>query len=431
MKDHLIQPDYSFNFKKNEFCVEGIPLNKLADRYGSPLYVYSGAAIRESYARLKSALRGIPVQICYAVKANSNLAILELFKKLGAGCDLVSYGEWHRAELAGMPRNLRVLSGVAKTAEEFDRLLQLPNAGVGSIHVESVMEFELIHLLAHYRKKKVTVAFRYNPDVDAKTHDKISTGRKKDKFGLIREEILDLCVNFSHDEFVHIAGISIHIGSQITQTKPYEQAFKILSKLCDEAEMHLGRELDYVDLGGGIGIAYKLGDKSISLKEYAALVRKYFYSSERKMKKILLEPGRSLIANAGALVSEVVYSKVRGNHRTLILDAGMNDLMRPALYGAFHEIVSLKKEADIKAKKWDVVGGICETTDYFARERPLEVEGMPGERIAILSAGAYGFSMSSTYNSRPQLAEVLVDQGKVKLIRKRQTLKDLVSLERD
>lgn len=430
MKDRLIPPDYAFSYKKNEFCVEGIPLSKLVDRYGSPLYVYSGAAIRESYSRLKNALRGLPVQICYAVKANSNISILELFKKLGAGCDLVSYGEWYRAELAGMPRGLRVLSGVAKTAEEFDRLLQLPNAGVGSIHIESVMEFELIQLLAHYRKKKVTVAFRYNPNVDAKTHDKISTGRKKDKFGLTREEILDLCVNFSHDEYVHISGISIHIGSQITKTQPYEQAFGILQKLCDEVEEHLGRDLDYVDLGGGIGVSYAMNDKTISLKEYASLVKKYFHSNDRKMKKILLEPGRSLIANAGVLVSEVVYSKVRGSHRTLILDAGMNDLVRPALYEAYHEIVSLRKEDDLAAKKWDVVGGICETTDYFARDRSLPLEGLPGERIAILSAGAYGFSMSSTYNSRPQLAEVLVDQGKVKLIRKRQTLEDLVFHEK-
>jgi diaminopimelate decarboxylase len=429
MKDRLIDPDYAFQYKKNEFCVEGIPLSQLADRYGSPLYVYSGSAIRESYLRLKSSLRGLPVQICFAVKANSNLSILKLFKKLGAGCDLVSYGEWYRAELAGMPRGLRVLSGVAKTAEEFDRLMQLPNAGVGSIHVESVMEFELIQLLAHYRKKKVTVAFRYNPNVDAKTHDKISTGRRKDKFGLTREEILDLCVNFSHDEYVHIAGLSIHIGSQITKTAPYEKAFKVLSDLCDEVEEYLGRELDYVDLGGGIGVSYQERDITISLKSYAALVKKYFYSSNRKMKKILLEPGRSLIANAGALVSEVVYSKERGSHKTLILDAGMNDLMRPALYESYHEIVSLNQSIDVKMKKWDVVGGICETTDYFARSRPLQVEGLPGERVAILSAGAYGFSMSSTYNTRPQLAEVLVDQGKVKLIRQRQTLEDLISFE--
>ena len=430
MKDQLIQPDYAFRYVKNEFCVEGIPLNDLADRYGSPLYVYSGAAIRESYSRLTKALRGLPVQVCYAVKANSNLKILELMKKLGAGCDLVSYGEWYRAELAGMPRNLRVLSGVAKTAEEFDQLLQLPNAGVGSIHIESVMEFELIQLLAHYRKKKVTVAFRYNPNVDAKTHDKISTGRKKDKFGITREEILDLCVNFAQDEYVHIAGISIHIGSQITDTLPYSKAFAVLRELCDEVEEYLGRDLDYVDLGGGIGVCYRANESTISLKEYAALIKKHFYSSRRKMKKILIEPGRSLIANAGALVSEVVYSKERKNHHTLILDAGMNDLMRPALYEAYHEIVSLHHDAKIKKKKWDVVGGICETTDYFARLRPLAVEGLPGERIAILSAGAYGFSMSSNYNSRPQLAEVLVDQGRVKLIRKRQTLQDLVAFEK-
>ncbi len=454
MKDRLIEPDFAFQYRKNEFSVEGIPLSDLVDRYGSPLYVYSGKAIRESYTRLKKSLKGLPVQICYAVKANSNLSILKFLRDLGAGCDLVSHGEWKRAELAGIPRDLRVLSGVAKTAAELDELLQLPNAGVGSIHVESVMEFELIQLLANYRKSPVTVAFRYNPDVDAKTHDKISTGRRKDKFGLTREEILDLCVNYGQDEFVRIAGISIHIGSQITSLKPYEQAFKILSRLCDEVEDHLGRALDYIDLGGGIGVPYRPGEESLSLNEFGALVRKYFYSESaaragngrgrgrdaasgggahrsggRKMKKILLEPGRSLMANAGVLVSDVVYSKVRGNHRTLILDAGMNDLMRPALYDAYHGIVAVHQSREIKMAKWDVVGGICETSDYFARERPLAVEGLPGERVAILSAGAYGFSMSNSYNTRPQVAEVLVDQGKVKLIRKRQTFQDLVGLE--
>ena len=432
MKDCLIQPDFAFQYRKNEFSVEGIPLADLVDRFGSPLYVYSGKAIRESYSRLKKSLKGLPVQICYAVKANSNLSILKLLRDLGAGCDLVSHGEWKRAELAGMPRELRVLSGVAKTASELDELLQLPNAGVGSIHVESVMEFELIQLLANYRQTPVTVAFRYNPDVDAKTHDKISTGRRKDKFGLTREEILDLCVSYGQDDFVHIAGISIHIGSQITSLKPYDQAFKILSRLCDEVEEHLERPLDYVDLGGGIGVPYRPGEESLSLNEFGALVRKYFYSDAkdgRKMKKILLEPGRSLMANAGVLVSDVVYSKVRGNHRTLILDAGMNDLMRPALYDAYHGIVAVHQSREIKMAKWDVVGGICETSDYFARERPLQVEGLPGERVAILSAGAYGFSMSNSYNTRPQVAEVLVDQGKVKLIRKRQTFQDLIGLE--
>jgi diaminopimelate decarboxylase len=431
-KDRLIQPDFAFQYRKNEFTVEGIPLSGLVDRYGSPLYVYSGKAIRESYSRLKKSLKGLPVQICYAVKANSNISILKFLRELGAGCDLVSHGEWKRAELAGIPRDLRVLSGVAKTAAELDELLQLPNAGVGSIHVESVMEFELIQLLANYRKRPVTVAFRYNPDVDAKTHEKISTGRRKDKFGLTREEILDLCVNYGQDDFVHIAGISIHIGSQITSLKPYEQAFKILSRLCDEVEDHLGRALDYVDLGGGIGVPYRPGEESLSLDEFAALVKKYFHSTAkngRKMKKILLEPGRSLMANAGVLVSDVVYSKIRGNHRTLILDAGMNDLMRPALYDAYHGIVAVHQSNEIKMAKWDVVGGICETSDYFARERPLQVEGLPGERVAILSAGAYGFSMSNSYNTRPQVAEVLVDQGKVKLIRKRQSFQDLIALE--
>jgi diaminopimelate decarboxylase len=420
----LIEPQYSFPYVKNELTVEGVRVSELVQKYGSPLYVYSGAAIRESYRRLSQSLHGLPLQICYAVKANSNIHLLKLLSSLGAGCDLVSYGEWCRAELAKVPRNRRVLSGVAKTAIEFDQLLEHDNAGVSSIHVESAMEFELILLMATLKQKKVTVAFRYNPDVDAQTLDKISTGRKTDKFGLTREEILSLCVAHADDEHVRIAGLSIHIGSQIVKTAPYEKAFRILKKLAEEVELHLGRVLDYVDLGGGIGVQYQ-AEKTISLVEYAALVKKYF----SKYKKILIEPGRSLVANAGILVTEVVYSKVRPDNRTLILDSGMNDLVRPALYGAYHQIVPVQPHSDLIERKWDVVGGICETTDYFARGRKLAVEGLPGEQVAFLSAGAYGFSMSSTYNSRPRVAEVLVDQGKVKLIRKRETIADLVQPE--
>jgi diaminopimelate decarboxylase len=272
-------------------------------------------------------------------------------------------------------------------------------------------------------RRPVSVAFRSNPDVDAGTLDKISTGRKHDKFGLTREEILDLAVTYGDDDFVRIAGLSIHIGSQITSIRPFDRAFKRLADLKFEVEEHLGRELDYVDLGGGIGVRYHQ-EKVIDLDEYAELVRKHF----KGVPRILIEPGRSLIANAGALVSQVVYSKERGKDRTLILDAGMNDLVRPALYEAYHEILPLEQNGTPPVS-WDVVGGICESTDYFAKSRKLALEGLPGEVLAILSAGAYGFSMSSTYNSRPRVAEVLVDRGQVKLIRKRETYNDLIRHE--
>ena len=416
-------PFGAFYYENGELTVDGIALSKLTQKYGSPLYVYSGKAIRDSYARLNQAVQKLPVQICYAVKANSNIHILQLLSKLGAGCDLVSYGEWHRAELAKVPRQKRVLSGVAKTAVELEKLFALEGGGVGSIHVESAMEFEMIILMANAMHRSVKVAFRYNPDVDAKTLDKISTGRKQDKFGLTREEILDLVTQYGDDGFVTISGLSIHIGSQITSLVPFEAAFKKLKSLVAEVESHLPYPLEYVDLGGGIGVKYR-DEKLIDLNAYAALIKKYF----KDMPKILLEPGRSLIANAGVLVSEVVYSKVRGKNQTLILDSGMNDLVRPALYEAHHEIAPLLQNKE-KPSAWDVVGGICESTDYFARNRKLSIEGLPGEGIAILSAGAYGFSMSSTYNSRPRVAEVLVDQGKVKLIRKRESLDDLVKHE--
>jgi len=420
----LPSPEDSFYYKKNKLTLDGIPVENLVEKFGSPLYVYSGTSIRSSYRAITHALKGLPLQVCYAVKANSNLHILKLLSSLGAGCDLVSYGEWMRSELAGVPRSKRVLSGVAKTAKELETLFKLENAGVFSIHVESAMEFELIILMANALRREVRVALRYNPDVDARTLDKISTGRKKDKFGLTREEILDLSITYGEDEFVRIEGLSIHIGSQITTLKPFDHAFEKLSELKTELEAHLGRELTYVDLGGGIGVCYR-NESLISLHDYATLIKRHF----KKVPKILIEPGRSLLANAGALVSEVVYSKERLKNRTLILDAGMNDLVRPALYDAYHEIVPLN-QGELKPIQWDVVGGICESTDYFAKNRKLAVEGLPGERLAILSSGAYGFSMSSTYNSRPRVAEVLVDQGKVKLIRRRETLNDLVRHEK-
>ena len=423
MKHQLIGPEFSFQYQKNELCVEGIQVSEIVKKYGSPLYIYSGSAIRESYQRLNSALKGLPVQICYAVKANSNIHILNLLGQLGAGCDLVSYGEWYRAELAKIPRQKRVLSGVAKTNAELELLFKLQNAGVGSIHVESMMEFELLIKLANKNQKPVKVALRYNPDVDAKTLDKISTGRKKDKFGLNISEILFLAKKYKQDSFLKIDGISIHIGSQITQLGPYEKAFKGLKDLCAKVEAILERPLAYVDLGGGLGVQY-LNEKTIDLNQYAKLVKKYFSNYP----KILIEPGRSLIANAGILVSEVVFNKTRKENRTLILDAGMNDLVRPALYEAYHHILPLKK-TKLKVQAWDVVGGICESTDYFAKNRKLAIHGEPGEQLAFLSAGAYGFSMSSTYNTRPRVAEVLVDQGKVRLIRKRENLRDLIKAE--
>lgn len=423
-KLHLQRHQDSFFYKNGELTVDGIPLSKIAAKVGSPFYVYSGKSIRNSYRALTTALKGVPLQVCYAVKANSNIEILKLLKSLGAGCDLVSNGEWHRAELAGIPREKRVLSGVAKTAHDLEELFRLPNGGVFSIHVESAMEFELIVLMANSMQRAVKVAFRYNPDVDAKTLDQISTGRRQDKFGLTREEILDLVCTYGDDDYVEIAGLSIHIGSQITSLKPYNRAFQKLNVLKAEVEDHLGRELSYLDLGGGVGVRY-LDESPIDLAAYGKLVRKHF----PKIKKILIEPGRSLMANSGALISEVVFSKVRAKHRTLILDAGMNDLMRPALYSAYHEIVPVKEPKE-KPVKWDVVGGICETTDYFARDRKLAVEGLPGERVALLSSGAYGFSMSNNYNTRPRVPEILVDRGKVMVIREREKLSDLMKGER-
>jgi diaminopimelate decarboxylase len=372
---------------------------------------------------MQQGLSGLPVQICYAIKANSNLEVLRQMAKLGSGCDLVSYGEWVRAEKAKIPRPLRVLSGVAKTQEELTELLKLKSAGVGAIHVESTMELELIARLAQKYRQPVMIGLRFNPDVDAQTIDKISTGRQQDKFGLNRDEILSMARRFGRNAWVKIDGLSIHIGSQVTQIGPYQKAFTVLNQLCLDVESILGRQLGYVDLGGGFGVQYT-DEVPLAFSAYADTVRRFF----SRYQKILIEPGRSLVANAGFLLTTSVFTKVRSHHRTLILDAGMNDLMRPALYDAKHDFIPVVQSKSTK-QKWDVVGGICETTDYFARQQPLAVTKNSGEHFAFLSCGAYGFSMSSSYNSRPRVAEVWVEGAKSRVIRRRETISDLLKHE--
>ena len=425
----MIKPAHHLSYRKTgdggavSLYLEDVAIDSALAQFGSPLYLYSSQSVTDSYRRLKSALGALPVQICFAVKANSNLHLLRHVSSLGAGCDLVSFGEWVRAKEARIPASLRVLSGLVKTKAELTRILSEPDGGVGSIHVESLMELDLISAVATQLQKKVTIAFRYNPDVDAKTLDRISTGRKKDKFGMNLEEIKEGTIRLQSQPWLNLQGISIHIGSQITVLSPYEKAFRQLKKCVAMVEKIQNQKLSYVDLGGGFGVQYQ-DETPLSMRAYAALVRQYF----RDVPRILIEPGRSLVANCGFLASTVVFSKKRPGHQTLILDSAMNDLMRPALYDAHHQIWPVTKggKRAVRKSRWDIVGGVCETTDYFSRDRPLAVRGEPGEKVLILSAGAYGFSMSGTYNTRPRLAEVWVEGDRVKLIRKRETIDDLI-----
>lgn len=425
----MIHPEFSLSYRKQKLYIEKVSVHELVKKHGTPLYVYSKKAITHSYLEFKKATQSLPVHIHYAVKANSNLSLLKIFKNLGAGCDLVSLGEWYRAQEAGFKPSSLILSGVAKSEEELRTLFQQKGRAVDSIHIESLDEFYKIVELAQAYQKETRIAFRFNPSVDAHTHRYISTGRKHDKFGLHEREILSAVyfLKTQPQKFVRLVGLSIHIGSQILTLQPFEKAFIKLMKLVDQVEAQLQKKLEYVDLGGGIGVQYHQ-ERPISLNQYVRLIQKTI-GTERK---IYLELGRSLIANAGILLTQTIASKVRGQQRILILDAAMNDLMRPALYGAYHKIIPAylsTAQEQWSQKKWDIVGGVCESTDYFARARPLAVSGSAQETLAILSAGAYGFSMSSTYNSRPRPAEVLVDGARAALIRKRETYDDLIRQE--
>jgi diaminopimelate decarboxylase len=417
-----------FEFKKGSLTTEGVSLSKIADTTGTPVYVYSANAFLNPLRELQKGLKGIDHLICFAVKSNSNIALLRMLSEAGAGMDLVSGGELFRALKAGVPSNRIVFSGVGKTPGE---MLIALEEGIYSFNVESTAELEALSSVAMEIGTEARVALRFNPDVDAKTHPYISTGLKKNKFGLQRSEILTIIKNENQYPGIKIEGISIHIGSQILSLQPLKDAFTRLRSLMDELETKFKKRLGFVDLGGGVGITYK-NEKSPSLNDYTQLIQKYFgpRSSLSYPIRILVEPGRILAGNAGVLLTEVLYRKKRGTKDFLVVDAGMNDLMRPSLYGSYHEIVPVQKgKVHGQSMKYDVVGPVCESSDCFASDRKLSRDLKSGDLLAILSAGAYGASMSSNYNTRPRPPEVLVRNGKFRLIRERESYEDLISRE--
>jgi diaminopimelate decarboxylase len=399
--------------------VEGVALDTLAERFGTPLYVYSRQALESAYQAYADAFAETPHLICYAVKANSSLAILSLFARLGAGFDIVSGGELARVLAAGGDANRIVFSGVGKTADEMRAAL---NAGILCFNVESASELHRLNRVAGELGKVAPVSFRVNPDVDPKTHPYISTGLKENKFGVPIADAPALYRLAAGLPNLKITGIDCHIGSQLTDLSPLADAADRVLTLVDALAAE-GIALHHIDLGGGVGIRYR-DETPPDLAAYGRVLAARFAG---RREKLLLEPGRSLVGNAGLLLARVEYLKPGEDKNFAIVDAAMNDLMRPALYEAYHAIVAVN-DRPAPAKRYDIVGPICETGDFLGFARDLAIE--EGDLLALLSAGAYGMSMASNYNSRPRAAEILVDKNEIHLIRQRETLDSMMAGER-
>ena len=398
---------------------ESVSLEAIAREFGTPCYVYSRAALENSFREFALACSGHDVLICYAMKANSNLAILDLFARLGAGFDIVSGGELARVIAAGGDPGKVVFSGVGKSEAEIRIAL---NAGILCFNVESEGELERLSQIAVAAKKVAPISLRVNPDVDAKTHPYLSTGLKQTKFGIAHEDAPALYRRAASLPGIRVVGIDCHIGSQLTEIAPFLAALDRVLNLVDRLQRS-GIHLEHIDLGGGVGIRYR-NEEPPSLANYAKAL---FKRLGRRKVRVLFEPGRVLVGNAGLVLTRIEYVKQNESRNFAIVDAAMNDLMRPALYSAWHGIEAVRQRPG-KARKYDIVGPICETGDFLGKNRMLAVES--GDLLAIHSAGAYGMSMSSNYNSRPRAPEVLVDGDQVHLIREREQIADLFSGER-
>jgi diaminopimelate decarboxylase len=399
-----------------------VALPDLAERFGTPLYVYSAAAIRERLQTFDQAFRNIPHTICYSVKANSNLGILRLLARLGCGFDVVSAGELERVlRVDQRAATKTVFSGVGKTSGEIHAALK---AKILLFNVESESELWTLAECAARSKHRATVALRVNPDVPADTHPYISTGLREHKFGIPIREARKLYAQASGSKHLRVAGVSVHIGSQIIDVGPFGAAMERLADLVDQLRTD-GHEIEYIDAGGGLGIDYE-DQLSQDFSEYVSAYATALLRPIGNLKAhLLLEPGRSIVGPAGILLTRVLYRKANGRKNFLVVDAAMNDMLRPSLYNAYHRIVPIREPSDRSREALDVVGPICESGDFFARNRQLPA-AKEGEWLAILDAGAYGMALASNYNSRLRPAEVLVDGKSVKLIRRRERIDDLL-----
>ena len=408
-----------FPLNNGEVHAEHVPLAKIAEQFSTPCYVYSRQALETSFRQFSAGLSKTDHLVCFAVKANPSLAILNLFARLGAGFDIVSGGELARVLAAGGDPAKVVFSGVGKTATEMRAALE---AGIFCFNVESAEELERLNEVAAEMSRTAPVSLRVNPNVDAKTHPYISTGLKNNKFGVAYEGALGLYQHAATLSNIRIHGVDCHIGSQLTELSPFLDAFDRVLALVDQIEAS-GIAIQHIDIGGGIGIRYA-DETPPDFAEYAAAILQKL--GNRKV-KLVFEPGRALVGNAGALLTTVEYLKHTEAKNFAIVDAAMNDLMRPALYDAYHEIVAVKPR-ETQVTTYEVVGPVCESGDFLGHDRALALQ--QGDLLAILSAGAYGMSMSSNYNTRPRAAEVMVDGDKVHLIRERETIPQLFALER-
>ena len=405
-----------FEYRSGELHAEDVPLAEIARRHGTPVYVYSRATLTRHFHAFDRALEGHEHLVCYAVKANSSLAVLQVLAKLGSGFDIVSGGELARVLKAGGDPRKVVFSGVGKSAAEMRQALVM---GIGCFNVESEAELVRLNEVALGLKKRAPVALRVNPDVDPKTHPYISTGLKANKFGVEIAEAERLYLRARSLPGVEIAGVACHIGSQLQELAPFLGALDRVLALVDRLRSQ-GVELKHVDLGGGLGVRYD-AESPPSPAELAGAVRGQL--AGRKL-KILLEPGRAIAGNAGVLVTRIEYLKHGTEKNFAVVDAAMNDLLRPALYQGWHAILPVRENGDAPRRAYDVVGPVCESGDWLGRDRELAVA--PGELLAIRTAGAYGFTMSSNYNTRPRAAEVMVDGRQMHLVRARESLDDLL-----
>jgi diaminopimelate decarboxylase len=413
---------HHFAYKDGTLHAEDVNLKALADEIGTPFYVYSTATLERHFKVMNDAFAGTEHLLCYAMKANSNQAVLKTMAALGAGMDVVSEGELRRALAAGVPARKIVFSGVGKTAREMALALK---EGIACFNVESEPELELLSEVAQRVGQRASVSIRVNPDVDAKTHAKITTGKADNKFGISYNRASEVYARAAALPNIDVTGVDMHIGSQITELAPFEQAFKLMATLVEQLKSE-GHNIRHLDLGGGLGVPYR-GDNDIPPHpdEYAAMVKRTLGHLNLKY---MMEPGRMIVGNAGILVSRVIYVKENEGHTFIIQDAAMNDLIRPTLYDAFHEIIAVDEQRNEETIEADVVGPVCETGDYLAKKRRMP-KLQQGDLLATMTAGAYGAVQSGTYNTRPLVAEVLVKDAAWALVRPRQTYEELIGLD--
>ena len=402
-------------YLKKKLIIENVKVDYIAKKYGTPTYCYSYSELKKNINNFKNSFRSFSPLICFAVKSNTNVNLIKEIKKFGLGADVVSMGELMMAIKAGISPKKIVFSGVGKT---FNEIKYAINKNIFLINAESESEVKQIEKIAKLKKKKIQIGIRLNPNTDAKTLSQISTGKKENKFGVNNKIFIKLINNYKNSNNIDLKCLSVHIGSQILDHKPYEKMLKSISKILEKIKYRF----EFIDLGGGMGISYDNKQKSLDYKKYRLVIKKFL---KKHKSKIIFEPGRSIIGNTGTLISKIIYIKKSGKKKFIILDAAMNDLMRPALYGAIHRIMPSLKNNKISNENHEFVGPICESTDSFLNLKKFQ-ELRENEIVVVCDVGAYGMSLSSNYNLRPKPIELLIKGSKIKVIKKRQRHKDFI-----